>query len=135
MGEIEKLFTEATQHAPKRHEGRTYGGRGLVYEECRRSLDVELSDAMRARVAGPLGVVLQVARWYTFQLASGLMKKLEQRYEKKVPLHVFWASTASLFEGDPPRFIAPVVKRLRTHWNALWGDRTERPGARHTRLS
>ncbi len=125
LPEVEKLFTQATEHAPKRHEGRTYGGRGLVYEECRRSLDLELSEAMRARVAGPLGVVLQVARWYTFQIAAGLLKKLEGRFEKKIPLHVFWANTADLFEGDPPRFIAPVAKRLRTNWNSLWGDRTE----------
>src|SRR5690606_5944243 len=53
LAQLEELFTAATEHAPKRHEGRTYGGRGLVYEECRRSLDLELSEAMRARVAGP----------------------------------------------------------------------------------
>lgn len=125
LAELEAAFTTATQHAPKRHEGRTYGGRGLVYEECRRSVDLELSSAMRERVAAPLVVVLEIARWYTFQIATGLLKQLHRRFEKKTPLHVFWAETASLFEGETPRVIAPVVKRLRANWNALWGDRTE----------
>ncbi len=125
LARLEQAFTAATQHAPKRHEGRTYGGRGLVYEECRRTVELELSEAMRARVAGPLGVVLDVARWYTFQIATGLLRHLHRRFERRVPLHVFWADTASLFEGETPRVIAPVVKRLRTHWNALWGERTE----------
>ncbi len=127
LAKLEDAFVAATQHAPKRHEGRTYGGRGLVYEECRRAVDLELSDAMRARVQGPLSVVLDIARWYTFQIASGLTRRLQQRFarakSRRIPLHVFWADTASLFEGETPSVIAPVVKRLRATWNAMWGAR------------
>ena len=119
---LEQAFTAATQHAPRRHEGRTYGGRGLVYEECRRDVDLELSEAMRAKIAGPLTAVLEIARWYTFQIATGLLRRLP--FKARVPLHVFWAQTAPLFAGETPSVIAPVVKRLRTKWNNLWGDRT-----------
>jgi hypothetical protein len=131
LGRLESAFSAATQHAPKRHEGRTYGGRGLVYEECRRDVELELSDAMRARVARPLTVVLEVARWYSFEIARGLARRLAQRFDgfgaRAVPLHVFWADTARFFEGERPAGIAPVAERLRAKWGALWGERTTLP--------
>ncbi len=122
---LEQHFTALTQHAPKRHEGRTYGGRGLVYEECRRALDFELSDAMRRRVARPLTVVLEVARWYSAQLATQLTRRLNARFKKKTPLHVFWAQTASLFAGEAPPVVMPTARALRKKWSALWNGRAE----------
>jgi hypothetical protein len=123
---LERAFTAATAHAPSRHAGRTYGGRGLVYEECRRAVDLELSDAMRARVAAPLALLLQVARWYTFTIAKRFVAACERLVERPVPLHVLWARTAPLFEGTAPRAIAPTEKELHRRWRATWGDATER---------
>jgi hypothetical protein len=110
---LEAAFTAATQHAPKRHEGRTYGGRGLVYEECRRSLDLTLSSAMLARVERPLAAVLDVARWYTFRAAATLMQRLERLFTKAEPLHVFWQRAAPLFATENPPVLRPAVKALR----------------------
>lgn len=125
LADLEARFTELTRHAPKRHEGRTYGGRGLVYEECRRDLSLTLSEAMWARVSRPLSVVLDVARWYSAQLGAQLTRRMNARFKKRVPLHVFWAQTAPLFAGAEPPVVTPTAKLLRKKWNALWQGRSE----------
>lgn len=120
---LEAAFSDATAQAPKRHEGKTYGGRGLVYEECRRAGELTLSAAMRKRVERPLTVLLSVARWYSFQIARGLARRLDKAHERKVPLHVFWADTAKAFAGEAPPVVMPVVAQLRKKWNALFAGR------------
>ena len=114
LAALESAFTALTQHAPKRHEGRTYGGRGLVYEECRRGLTLELSDAMRARVERPLSLVLDIARWYTHRVATTLEQRLAGLVTRPVPLHVLWQRSAPLFAGEQPLVLRPAVKALRT---------------------
>lgn len=127
LARLDESFTAATSQAPERHHGRTYAGRGLVYEECRRAVDLELSPAMRERIAGPLSVLLGIARWYTFQIASGLLRQLRRLHARlgggAIPLHVFWARSASLFKSEKSPVIAPVVKRLGKLWNSAWGER------------
>jgi hypothetical protein len=120
---LERAFTGLTQHAPKRHEGRTYGGRGLVYEECRRALDLELSDAMRARVARPLSVVLDIARWYTHEVARTLQQRVERRFKRTVRLTELWQDTAPLFRDD--RLLRPALKKLRAVCERLGPDLDE----------
>jgi hypothetical protein len=113
LARLETAFTAQTLHAPKRHEGRTYGGRGLVYEECRRAIELTLSPQMLARIARPLSRVLDVARWYTFEVARTLERALQRRFERPTPLHVFWQQTAPLFSGDPPPVLKPALEKLR----------------------
>lgn len=124
---FEARFTALTAHAPRRHEGRTYGARSLAYEECRRAVDFELSEAMRARVSRPLSVVLDVARWYSAQLAAQLERRLLAKFTRRTPLHVFWAQTASLFAGEAPPLVTPTARALRKKWNALWAGRADVP--------
>ncbi len=125
LGALEERFTALTAHAPKRHEGRTYGGRGLVYEECRRDIQLTLSDAMWSRVSRPLSVILDIARWYSAQIGAQLTKRMNARFKRRVPLHVFWAQTAPLFAGAEPPVVTPTAKLLRKKWNALWNGRSE----------
>ncbi len=117
LSKLETAFTDITSEAAKRHEGRTYGARGLVYEECRRSLSLSLSPAMLAQVAEPLAAVMGVARWYTYriakQLCGGLMRAFARLGGSPVPLHVFWAETAGLFDGETPKVVSSVAAAVR----------------------
>ncbi|MDX2014503.1 MAG: lantibiotic dehydratase [Myxococcaceae bacterium] len=116
-------FEAATAHAAKRHEGQTYGGRGLVYEECRRAVELELSRSMRERIEAPVFLVCRVARWYSFEIARRVMRAARRFFgpRRAVPLHVFWAETAPLFAGAHPPAITPVARRLAAKWSKLWG--------------
>lgn len=151
LAALEGRFTEVTQHAPSRHAGRTYGGRGLVYEDCRRALDLTLSPQMLARVAEPLTQVLQVARWYTWRITQRLNPGLLQAFAKvkarrrsaPVPLHVFWAETSELFDHETPPAVAFVAAQVQTRMARLPAGATSLglgafdapcpgwPGARH----
>jgi hypothetical protein len=129
LGELSARFEEATAVAARRHAGQTYGGRGLVYEECRRDLDLELSRAMRVRVEAPIFLICRVARWYSFEIGKAVTRAAEKTFGRRraVPLHVFWAETAPLFSGERPRAVAPVASRLAAKWTSLWGASAHAP--------
>jgi hypothetical protein len=143
--DLEAAFTAEAGVAAKRHEGRTYGGRGLVFEECRRAGELALSEPMRRVLAEPLHTLLTVARWYTFnvarRLASGLRRVFEKAGGTRVPLHAFWRLSAPLFEDDGPPVVTAVGRELSRRWEKLFegGDVAKLfaapcpgwPGARH----
>lgn len=68
MDALDATFTELTGEEPIRRAGSGDGGRGIVYEDCRRAGDIELGGSLRERLAGPLSLVLQSARWYTHEI-------------------------------------------------------------------
>ncbi len=137
---LEETFERLTGAAAKRHEGRTYGGRGLVYEECRRDVTLTLGPEAIARVAPALHTLLPVARWYSFEIARRLARRLRQVFERtrgprrRVPLPEFWRATSSLFEHETPPVIAQAAKALRTRWNRVWADAEAREDGVHLEL-
>lgn len=68
LGDLETTFTRATGKASTRGDGQLYAGRTLVYEECRRDLDVEFGAPFLAELAPALSLVLTSARWFTHYL-------------------------------------------------------------------
>jgi hypothetical protein len=128
-GDVEKLtpalaaadavFTGLAGTSARRHEGRTYAGRSILYEETRRAGQVTLGDELRATLDAPLTALLELARLYTARIAHSLTQALEREFAKtrarSVPLVDFWLATASHFEGDPP----PAVRRAVDYVQAL----------------
>ncbi|MDP3231570.1 MAG: lantibiotic dehydratase [Myxococcales bacterium] len=115
----EATFTGLAETSARRHEGRTYAGRSILYEETRRAGQVRLGDELRATLDAPLTVLLELARLYTARIAHSLSQALEREFTKtrsrSVPLVDFWLATASHFEGDPP----PAVRRAVDHVQSL----------------
>lgn len=107
----ETTFTTLAETSARRHEGRTYAGRSILYEETRRAGTVTLGEELRATLDAPLTVLLELARLYTARIASSLAQSLERDFTKtgarSVPLVDFWLKTAPQFEGEPP----PAVRR------------------------
>jgi hypothetical protein len=75
MARLEETFTRLTKTSATRHAGQMYAGRTLIYEDCRRDLDVQLGPDIALALEKPLGLVLQSARWLTFE-ASILVHRL-----------------------------------------------------------
>jgi len=71
LDELEAAFTRATDLPATRDSGKTYAGRTLVYEDCRRDLDLELGAPFLAALAPALSLVLASARWFTHFVAMG----------------------------------------------------------------
>lgn len=114
LAAADETFTRCSGAAAKRHEGRTYAGRSILYEETRRATDVRLGEALRQTLDAPLSVLLELARLFTARIAGDLERGAERTFAKlgggRVPLVEFWRATAGLFEVDPP----PAVRRAVT---------------------
>ncbi|HST23402.1 MAG TPA: lantibiotic dehydratase [Blastocatellia bacterium] len=81
---LERTFTQLTGIACTRAEGKTYGARTLLFEDCRRDLELEIGPSLIESFAKPLSLLLTSARWITFQAAATLREKLQQVYAEMV---------------------------------------------------
>jgi hypothetical protein len=132
---LEAAFEAQTGASAWRSPGQTYAGRGLVFEECRRAISLDLGQAPLARVAPALQLLLRVARWYTFSIATDLARALVHEHQQlgggAVPLHVFWRRTEALFDQQVPAAVAAAAAALRAQWSALWAQAETRPDGQY----
>jgi hypothetical protein len=121
---LEHDFTAMTHMPAKRHAGRTYAGRGLVYEDCRRDISLSIGAAALSRFAPVLKLMGQLGRAYTFSvardLAGGMLRLFRECGGGPVPLPSFWLRTAPLFEAEEPPAVGRAASRLRADWRALF---------------
>jgi len=129
LSALERDFERTTGTAPTRHPGRTYGGRTLVYHDCRRqgalTLDSETLDPLRDLLAF-LGMV---ARGYTYriagELASDMRRIFRQTGRSRVTLPQFWRLTDHLFVSEQPEAVRCISQQLGADWSETFGDEAE----------
>ncbi|HWS52583.1 MAG TPA: lantibiotic dehydratase [Pyrinomonadaceae bacterium] len=99
LGELDESFsrisgvTETTRAA-----GEMYAARTLVYEDCRRDMEVELGPDVLRRLGPPLSLLLMSARWFTYQMAEfyrGVFARVfeevaRQKGSREVDCATFW---------------------------------------------
>jgi len=124
LQDMETEFERRTGVPAWRHAGQMHSGRGLVYEECRRNISMDLGMAPLAAIRSELRAVLRIARWFTFQAAAGIAVKLREAHRstrlRRVPLHVFWNATREIFEHETPPLIRVAASRTRERWEEIW---------------
>lgn len=69
IADLEESFQVLTGAASTRAHGQIYAGRTLIYEDCERALDVEIGTDVLQALGPPLSLLLDSARWYTFEVA------------------------------------------------------------------
>ncbi|HEY6806348.1 MAG TPA: lantibiotic dehydratase [Pyrinomonadaceae bacterium] len=70
LDELDANFERLTATASTRAAGQMYAARTLVYEDCRRDVDVQVGQELLQRMGPPLSLLLTSARWFTFQVAE-----------------------------------------------------------------
>lgn len=103
LRELDETFTRLTGMPPYRNEGQMYAARSLVYEDCRRDIDVSFGPELLARLGPPLTLLLQSARWLTCEVARRVERKLaalharicSQTRSETVPSYPFFVQAAS----------------------------------------
>lgn len=125
---LELDFATRTKIAPRR-DG-TWA-RSLVFEECRRSISMDLGTAAIERIAPALEVLLRIARWYTFAIGTRVARALLAAHRKRVPLPAFWRSTVPIFEEEVAPAIDAVLAQFRRKWRTLWSSAELREGQQH----
>ncbi len=103
---LTEVFARHTGQAGTRRSGGSYAGRTLVYEDTVRDVRVEVGSAVLDALGGPLGLVLDSARW--------LLHRIARRYREEL-LRLFDAETAG---GERPEL--PLVRLMELAGPALY---------------
>lgn len=123
-------FTELTGSAAARRPGQTYAGRGILYEDCRRDLELAMGQGFLARLGPPLLLLLRSARWFTHSVAAGYRAHFEALHAQlaaggqgpSVDFLQFRERAEEAFTGSQaaaPPIVRGVVKQLSETWAEL----------------
>jgi hypothetical protein len=82
LGELEATFAQLTGAAATRSHGQTYAARTLVYEDCRRDIEVEIGRDVLDSLGPPLSLLLISARWVSHQIAEIYRRVLHKIYSE-----------------------------------------------------
>jgi hypothetical protein len=125
LAALEDTFGRVTGQAATRNLGAMYAARKPVFEDTRRDLDVVLGQAVLDALAAPLGLVLDSARWLTYEIARECSARLRRfhaaagRSGERVPFADIWFPFQRSLYGTKDRpFDAPLAG-LRERWTAL----------------
>ncbi|WNG59933.1 hypothetical protein F0U59_38355 [Archangium gephyra] len=145
LGEVESRFSRLTSMGATRNAGMTYGGRTMIYEDCRRGLDVTFGPELLDRIRHPLSLLMLGGRWYCYQIGLrchetlvGLFRSMcEQLGTDTVEGVLFWPATTEIFPENvnkPPAFAEPVLADFTARWSRIFGM-PQAPGQRVLELS
>ena len=130
IDELERTFVTLTGQDSVRHHGEAYAGRTIVGEDCVRDVEVELGLPLVERLSGPLQLVLQSARWYTYEIARRYRAAATTLYRElcgdgpaAVDYARFYARLPELFPSldAPDSIVAQVVAELHARWREVLG--------------
>ncbi|GCE31305.1 lantibiotic dehydratase [Dictyobacter alpinus] len=125
FGHLEETFTALTHKESHRASGRIYAGRTLVYEDCRRDIEMKLGPQFVQALEQPLALLLQSARWFTYETATRYRKAFCQAFadlkaetgKDRINFANFWLwAQPLLFDESAERPIDGVIKDFQERW-------------------
>jgi hypothetical protein len=132
LEELSDRFMRLTEgRADTRSPGKTYAGRTLVYEDCRRATRVQLGPALLEPLAAPLSLILESVRFYTYAIAEKYRAAFQREYdalrkESGHPvisfLRFFERASAHFKSGsDAPPLVTAVLEDFHARWRRVLG--------------
>jgi len=127
LSDLESTFTRLTSMPSTRNEGKTYAGRTLIYEDCRRDMHIEIGPEIIQALEPPLSLLLASTRWLSFQLASAFRefcKKLYAEFVERTGSSVinaanFVSRASDIFYESESTPVDVVVGSLRQRWSKI----------------
>jgi hypothetical protein len=125
LDRLDATFLELTGEAALRGHGKTYAARGIVYEDCRRDLEITLGAAVVMRIERVIALLGGMARWFTHEVATRVRVALQQIHDElggaSVPYLQFWAASEPLWSTDP-RTRMPLVDAVVAELGRRWAE-------------
>jgi hypothetical protein len=127
LARLEEVFTRLTGVAPTRSAGKMYAGRTLVYEDCRRDLEVRLGERLLETLGPPLSFMLTAARWFVHEVASAYRQLFRRLYAEHVRRsgssvmelsHLWMLSQPYLFNEDKSP-LGDLLSNFQRRWAEL----------------
>jgi Lantibiotic dehydratase, N terminus len=124
LGALETTFSRATGLPATRAGGEVYAGRTLVYEDCRRDLELELGAPLLAEIAPALSLILSGARWLTHYVGQGHREIMEKVYAELSPDGVTPIDFLTFSRAALPRFMnmqtqQEIEEELHARWERV----------------
>ncbi len=127
--ELQTTFQRLTGSSYERNQGQAYAARGLVYEDCRRDVELTMGTRFVERLGPPLNLLLESAHWLAQELSRRTVEVLRQIHgslrqatgSEQVPgqlLYLKGLQTLFLGAGRHPSFVA-VEKAFQARWNQV----------------
>lgn len=124
LKELEELFENITHTSAHRNPGRTYGGRTIVYEDCRRDLNATIAPELLAPAVPALALLLRGFRWLVHSMAFEFNRLFLQTYDElaaqlgaaDVPVVDWW------FYTEPRLVAAPSISRIENIFKEKWAE-------------
>ncbi|HEX8335666.1 MAG TPA: lantibiotic dehydratase, partial [Pyrinomonadaceae bacterium] len=135
LDRMEETFTRLTGATSTRAAGKTYAARTLLYEDCRRDLEVKIGPEVLRALGPPLSLLLKSAQWFTHQTASAYRKAFGQLHaelarasgSRAVDFVNLWTVAQSRLFGGEQRPVDALIRELQQRWGAIlnvpWGER------------
>jgi hypothetical protein len=126
--QLDHHFTNLTGKAATRWAGRMYTGRTLIYEDCRRDIEVEIGADFMEELSQPLVLLLQSARWFTYEAGVKFRRAFREIYEqlalksgsRTIDAAVFRMEVqGTLFSGNGAGIFEEVQEEFRRKWETV----------------
>ena len=125
LAALDQVFVEATGSAASRNDGQTYGGRTLVYPECRRDLSASLGQGLVDAMA-PLAVILDSIRWMLHRIGEAVMELVRAAYDDLAARStgtpnaaMLWLACTPLLGGQLAAIAEESLAELQQRWQAV----------------
>jgi len=131
MAVLDETFTQLTGASSSRNAGKTYGGRALAYEDCRRDVEVRVGSDLIKSVAEPLALLGSSARWYSWAIAEEFEREVTTEVRAHLAARSGNSAPLAPFLDPMTRLAARVIARqtraLQEKWQSILSlDLTER---------
>lgn len=127
LTDLEATFTKLTNQAATRAAGKTYAGRTIIYEDCRRDIQLTLGTNLLEELGSPVDLLLTSTRWYTYQISEGYQVLFKQIYDElkqkcgaaEVDFYSFSLKALPLLRDENSSPIASARTNLQKFWNEI----------------
>lgn len=132
LADAPQMLDAAAGSPVRRDSAFAVGGRTPFYLDCRRDLDATVGSDLLAELSGPLGVLLDSARWLCGQVADSAEEALVGVYRQlagtraEVTLAELYLAAADILEPGGRAF-AEVVTDFQLRWAEIIGDDRDGP--------
>lgn len=128
LGELEQTFTALTETAATRGAGKTYAGRTIVYEDCRRNVEAQIGPQLLEALGPPLGLLLASARWLTWEAAALYRVAFKRIYwelvsktgSTTIDFGSFWYRCQPILFGDHTLPVETLLPMFQRRWAEIF---------------
>jgi hypothetical protein len=128
LNDLETAFTRVTGLDSVRSPGLTYGARTLVYEDCRRDINLEIGPEVLQPLYEPLELILTSARWFTYLATVFCRDIFEKIYReltrelgtRKVDILSFWIKLKPFLYDEKTAIADKLLEIFQQRWEGAF---------------